>query len=202
MALITWPAGVALRSVQWRQTWPRLVQRSEFTNRRRIAMFGACPLWTAECELPPMTRAKADALRAFLSRLAVPGNTTRLVAVEAPQNPAATGVASATGTTPVSLGITGLPASATILRAGQMIQVWLANGDTQLLVLNADLVSNGSGYGLAQFDVPLRSAAAIGSGVEMNLPFAHLEAGEEIMAWAAAPGTIYSASGFTLTEAI
>ena len=202
MALITWPAGVALRSVQWQQTWPRLVQRSEFTGRRRVAMFGACALWAAECELPPMDRAKAQVLRAFLSRLAVPGNTTRLVAVEAPQNPAATGVASATGTTPVALGITGLPASTTVLRAGQMITVWLANGDTQLLVLTADLVSDGAGYALAQFDVPLRSAAAIGSGVEMNLPFAHVEAGEDIMAWAAAPGSLYSAAGFTLTEAV
>lgn len=186
----------------WRQNWPRLVQRSEFTNRRRVASFGACALWTADCELPPMTPAKSEVLRAFLSKLAVPGNTTRLVAVETPQNPAAAGTASATGTTAVSLGIAGLPASSTVLRAGQMITVVLVSGDRQLLILNTDLVSDGAGYGLAQFDVPFRASPAIGIAVTLNLPFAHLEAGEDIMAWAAAPGRVYSAPGFTLTEAI
>lgn len=147
------------------------VNRSAWTGRRRITALPGVERWLANCQTEPIaTEIEERAWRAFLVGARGPVNKFR-IRVACSQTSAATPTITSSGAPTNTLGLSGLPASQTILRAGQYLTVPLTSGHHRLVMLTADLVSNGAGQATAVFLPRLGGAVAAGTTVEITNPY-------------------------------
>jgi hypothetical protein len=111
------------------------------------------------------------------------------------------GVRIGQGTAGVSLlALSGFPASSAILDAGSYLTVPLADGDAQLVVLTAALVSDSGGEIAAQFTPMLRKPPAWGGKVRTIAPFVRMALETADQGYTVDPGALYG-FGFAAREA-
>lgn len=186
MAIITPPAALPIRRIQWALRQPAQVNRSGWTGRRQVLAMPGGAVWSASAEFVPIIgQANAKRWRAFFTALRGPVNTFPLIAVEAAQHSVAqpTITAGAAGATTLTLS-----SSASALKAGDFLTVKLSDNSYQMVQLTADLTTT-----TANFLPPLRLAAATGAGsVETIWPYCHVALTSDTSGWAVDTGQIYN----------
>ena len=197
------PEFVKIRSGSWRQVGGLVYNRSVFTGRTQALRLGPAARWTCELEFVP-TGDQSDVrlMRLWQSQMAVPGHAIRLPAVEIEQAASpvpATCLVNGANQLGFSLACDGLPNSRVILNGGQMVSVSLGADDEQLLIVNADATSNGSGQVTFGFNAPLRRAPADNAVVRLHTPTALMRLRDPV-GWDVAPATIYSFPPLTAEE--
>jgi len=195
MALITPPADLPLRRVQWTLRQPHQVNRSGWTGRRQVSTTPGAAAWGVSAEFVPVRQqANAKKWRAFFTSLKGQVNHFPVIAVEAAQHGGANPTISSGAAGATSLTLSASPPA---LVAGDFMTVKLADGSYQLVCLTAPISGT-----TATFLPPLRRAAATGSGsVETIRPFAHMTLAEDATGWDISPGQMY-AFAFTAEELI
>jgi len=191
MALITPPARLPLRRIEWTLRQPHQVNRSGWTGRRQVSTDqprGA--MWSCSGEFVPVRgQAAAKKWRGFFASLRGPVNHFPVAAVEANQHSGAnpTVVAGSAGANTLTLS-----ASPPALVAGDFLTVKLASGKYQLVQLTAAISGT-----TATFMPPLREAAATGAGsIETIEPYCHVTLSDDATGWDVSAGQIY---GFAFT---
>lgn len=196
MAIISIPASLRIRNIEWTATDPDLVNRSPWTGRSRVFDLAKGQVWSASFEVVPLIgQVNAQAVRGFLAALRGRKNSFRLVAVETPQR---------TGSNPVTtlaapalqnlLSVSGFPASQVVLPQGGLISVVYPSGDEQMMVLDRNVLSDSSGNALLIFEPGLRMALPMGSSVETILPTCLMRNAQPSYSWAVSAGQQYSYS--------
>lgn len=99
-----------------------------------------------------------------------------------------------------TLRLSGLPASAVYLRAGQFMTVPVGQSDEQLVALKSDLLANAEGWAVAEFAAPLRLPYLWAGYTETAAPSALVALDEPVTGWAVGAGQQYSV-GITASEA-
>ncbi|GLI99115.1 hypothetical protein [Sphingobium sp. BS19] len=170
MALITLPSqDFEKLTVELDQNFQ--VNRSEWTGRRRITGMPGLQKWYVSASIPALTTEMEERpWRAFFAAARGPVNSFAIQVAcsqRTGSNPTVRAGATAGNTLPVA----GMPASATVLQAGQYLTAILPSGRWRLLLLTADLTSNSSGLGTASFEPALTEIPATGSSVETIDPF-------------------------------
>lgn len=197
------PAQFRIRSQSWRLDPGIIYQRSVFTGADKAVEIGPGARWQCEVELTP-TRDLTDlrVRRAVMSVQNSINRVYRIPAVEVSQAfspvPATCAVNGANQLGRL-LACDGLPNSAAILSAGQMISVALANGSEQLFVLEDDAISNGSGQVTFVLGTPLRSAPADNATVRLHFPVSTMRITPAV-AWTVQSGLVYDHPGLTAVE--
>lgn len=124
------------------------------------------------------------ALRLFLGQMKGQANWTRVPAPVPQQTAASNPVTRSAGRTAgFTVPLEGLPASATVLKAGDFITVPLPSGHFRMAMLTADLNSNGAGQGTATFDRELREVPAAAAPVEIREPFSAMRLSRSRNGW-------------------
>lgn len=186
MAIITPPAALPIRRIQWRLRQAHQVNRSGWTGRRQVLTTPGAALWSASAEFVPIRgEAGAKKWRAFFHQLEGQLNKFPLIAVENAQHGGAnpTIVSGAQGATSLQLS-----ASPPALAAGDFMTVKLADDSFQMVVLVAAISGT-----TAQFLPGLRDDAATGAGsVETIWPYAHVAMTEDSFEHSVDQGQIYS----------
>jgi hypothetical protein len=199
MAIITMPDN-NFRDAQWSLEIPQQVNRSAWTGRRTTMRLPGASRWhVSATHRPIIGEAAFRPWKAFLTNLRGTENSFQMIAVEKSQrtgsNPTVSG-SPAVGA--ISMTLNGLTVSTTNLTAGHMMTVVFVSGKSQLVVLTADLVANGSGVGTANFLPELREAGASAT-IEAALPYANVILDDPTTSYSVQPGQIYSI-GLTATE--
>jgi len=192
MAIITPPAPLPLRQVKWRAPFPAQVNRSAWTGRRKVVGLPGATVWTASGEFVTLiSEANAKPWRAFFVALKGPLGSFRLRASEGQQttaaNPTVRSGAGSGGTLPLQ----GLPATRTVLVAGDLMTVPLPSGHERLVCLTADLVSNGAGQATATFGPELGEVPATGATVEIQRPWGLMALTSDPPGWDVSAGQQY-----------
>lgn len=147
------------------------VNRSAWTGRRRVTALPGIERWLANCQTDPIaTEVEERAWRAFLVGARGPVNRFRLQ-VACSQTDVGSTTVQTSGSPSNTLALTGLPAFTQILEAGQYMTVPLTSGHHRLVMLTADLISNGSGQASATFLPRLGGAVTAGTLVEIVNPY-------------------------------
>jgi hypothetical protein len=203
MAIINIPAGLLIRTANWRQEGGIIYNRSEFTGRTQALRIGPAGRWTADIEIVPTnTQAGVNTVRAFLAQLYNPADSFRLSPADVQQvggTVSSTCLVNGANQLGFTLACDGVPNSLAILIAGQFISVALPNGDEQLLQLTANATSNGSGQVTFTFSTPLRAAPADNATVRLHFPTANMRI-ENPTRWDVSPGLVYTYPSFTAVE--
>lgn len=195
MAIITPPAPLPLRNVKWRVPFPAQVNRSVWTGRRKLIGMPGATVWTASGEFVTiLNEARAKPWRGFFTALKGQVNSFRLRASESQQTTAANPTVRSGASYGGQLPLAGLPASRTVLVAGDFMTVPLPSGHERLVCLTADLVSNSSGQGLATFGPELGETPATGATVEIQRPWCLMALTSDPPGWDVSPGQTYSFS--------
>lgn len=171
MAEIALPAtpGFARVTLELEQNYQ--VNRSAWTGRRRTTQLPGAERWFANVQTEDIpTELEERAWRAFLVAAGAAPNTFRLP-VACDQTPALNPSVTSTTNGGNTLPLSGLPASQTVLGAGQHLTVPLANGHRRLVTLIAPLVTNGAGQATATFLPGLAGQANGGATVEARNPY-------------------------------
>lgn len=188
MAIITFPAGSHIATIDWTLRRPAQVNRSQWTGRDQVRANPWHGRWLASFTLAPhVGEENILAWRAFIAAMKGPVNTCRLPATEGAQTASANVLVSgahAAGVT--SIAFSGGPVSTTLLEAGRMITI----GD-QLMVLTAAATTNGAGAGSFTVEPPLRAAAANGATIEIQRPTAIVALADPDAGWGVSPGKVY-----------
>lgn len=151
----------------------------------QVTSFGKA-IWSLRLTLPPLTREQLRQWRAALAQLSALDN--RFEAGPPEYTGPSTGYAgpaptvNGAGQLGNALAVAGLPASTTILRAGDYFSVDAAN-EKELKIITADVVSNASGQASIQFEPALRNAPASGSVVEIFSPKARFRLVSSSATW-------------------
>lgn len=201
MTLITPPAALPVRRIQWQRRQPAQVNRSGWTGRRQVVGLPGGSLWTASGEFVPLVK-QSNVLqwRGFFASLRGPFNTFNLTAVEEAQHALSQPTITAGTAGAFTATMTGLPVSTTLLPAGSFITIKLSDASYQLVTLTAALAGNGAGTGTATFDAPLRNTAATGAGsVETISPWCVVAMASDTWGYDVEPGQIYG-MGFSVEE--
>lgn len=190
MALITPPAALPIRRIEWTLTQMTQVNRSGWNGRRQVSTTPGAAGWSVSAEFVPIrTQDAAKQWRGFFASLRGQVNHFPVVAVEADQHGGAnpTIAAGSAGANTLTLS-----ASPPALVSGDFLTVKLASGKYQLVQLTAPIAGT-----TATFMPPLRENAATGSGsVETIRPFAHVTLSDPSTGWDVSPGQVY---GFAFT---
>jgi hypothetical protein len=190
MAIVTPPAPLPLRKVEWRLLRPSQRVRSEWTGRSQGVVLPGASRWSASGEFPPITKAQnPDQWIGFFAALDGQANSFPLRAVEGQQTTAANPVVNGTGQVGLSLNISGTVS----LPAGARATIPLVGGGAQLVVLTGALTAAGSGT--MQFRAPLRTAAQHGAAIEVQFPYALMSLTSPAPGWSVDAGSVY---GFTV----
>lgn len=201
MALISIPASVGIRSVEWRQPQAFQTQRSAFSGWTRFAEIGTAHRWECDATFRRMPEPEARAFRAWMARFLRPGNHTRITIVEKPQSAiAATITQGAAGAFATQITYSGAPSSTLVVPAGGFASLPLAGGGWQAVSVIAESTSNASGAGVLQFAQPLRAANVAGAAIEVVRPFVELWPLDPLR-WSVEPLPLYSAPVVTFEEA-
>lgn len=187
MALITPPAALPIKRIQWALRQPHQVNRSGWTGRRQVLTTPGASFWSCSGEFKPI-RGHVEARRwiAFFQSLEGQVHKFPVIAVEAKQhgwvNPTVSSGAAGAKTLVLSSGDTRLT-------AGMKMTVPLSDGTFQLVTLTANL--NGT---TATFIPALRNSVAISQPVETILPYAHVALTNDTFQYAVDQGQMYSFS--------
>jgi hypothetical protein len=190
MAVITlptnFPLGVGSGMGQARYD---LVSRSDPSGAEQARLFGP-PRWTLRLVQPPaMTTAQAGAWLATVARLR--GKVNHLAAgnpaQRAPRGTLRGAIvlagAHALGATTLSIGGT---ATGTLLQ-GDLLQVGTGVGTSQLVMVVADVATDGVGAASVSIEPPLRTAFASGTSVTWDAPVAYFRTSNEATQWSYGP---------------
>lgn len=166
MSLITPPATMPLKRIEWRLKQPHQVNRSGWTGRRQVLATPGGAVWSCSAEFVPIIgQAAAKKWQGFFHSLEGQVHRFPVVAVEADQhqgvNPTVVTSAAGAFTAQLSNNIAGLG-------LGDKMTFKLADGNYQMVSLTGPM----SGSTVA-FVPALRGALATGSGsCETIRPFA------------------------------
>ncbi len=168
MSLVSPPATLPIRRIQWTLKQSHQVNRSGWTGRRQVLTTPGGSWWSCSAELRPFIgQAAAKQWKGFFNSLEGQVHKFPVIAVEQAQhggaNPTVTaGVAGAKTAT--------LSANIAALGLGDMMTFKLADGTYQLVSLTGAMSGT-----TVNFVPALRNTAATGAGsVETVLPFAHV----------------------------
>ncbi|MFS0771033.1 hypothetical protein [Sphingomonas sp. 1P08PE] len=187
MAEILFPAGVELASEGWMLNEPAQVNRSGWTNTRKVVGLPGAGLWQATATIDGIATEDEEAVvRAFIIGLRGVRNTFRLRA-GCSQTTVTTATVRTDAGNADTLPMQGLPANATVLKAGKFLTVKLPSGHFRLVCLTLPLVTNGQGQGTASFGPELGEIPAAGTAVELINPFAMMAMTQPI-GWSRANG--------------
>ena len=203
MTLITPPAALPVRRIQWQLRQPAQLNRSGWTGRRQVVGLPGGAMWSASGEFTPIVT-QADVLkwRGFFTSLRGPFNTFNLTAVEEAQHALSQPTITAGSAGAFTATMTGLPVSATLLPAGSYMTIKLSDASYQLVCLTAALAGNGSGNGTATFVPALRNSAATGAGsAETISPWCVVSMASDTWGYDVEPGQIYGI-GFQVEEVL
>lgn len=177
MALIPFPA------LPFDATWTPPVTKAQrntsaWTGKSKIIGLANTGRWTCEVTFWPIsTEDEERLLRAWLVNMDGQINATNIQrACQTPpgSSPIVAAGAVAGNTCPLS----GMQPSSTILKAGDHITI--PTGSTfRLVTLTADLVSNGSGAGTAQFRPEIIEAPSVGGTVSIYTPFSPMRLAQD-----------------------
>lgn len=197
MAIIAPPAPLPLRNVKWRAPFPAQVNRSGWTGHRKVVGLPGATVWSASAEFVTIvTEAKAKRWRGWFMALKGPVNSFPLLATETVQTTAANPTVRTGANAGSTIPLQGLPINATVLLSGDMMTVPLPSGHQRLVVLTADLVTNGTGQATATFGPELDEIPAAGVVVEIRRPWGLMAQTSEPPGWDVSVGQTYA---FTLT---
>lgn len=170
MAEIPMPAG-DLEDVEIELDQNFQVNRSAWTGRRRVSGMPGVQKWYASATVPGIaTEEDERPWRVFKIAMRGPVNWARLK-VACSQRTGANPTVRAGADPFTTLPLEGLPANVTALKAGQYMTVPLPSGRHRLVMLMADLVTNGSGQATATFVPELTGTPAEGAIVETIDPY-------------------------------
>lgn len=147
------------------------INRSSWTGRRQVTGLPGAQYWKASFQ--PHIIYDPSVIkewRAFLINLRGGANNFHLPVAgnqRSGSNPQVAAGANNGNTIPLK----GLPANATILRAGDYMTVPLPSGHNRLVMLSVDLISNGAGLATAQFWPLLNEVPVTNQIVETIDPF-------------------------------
>jgi hypothetical protein len=156
---------------------------SEWTGSRKSTALPGAQKWLAQFAPHQIFEESAQKeWRGFIIALRGQVNKFRLPMASAQHGGANPTVATGANAG-ASLPLTGLAISSTVLVIGDFLTVPLPNGHQRLVMLTADLVSNGSGNATAQFRPFLNQVPTLGASVESINPFALMANSESKQGW-------------------
>ena len=180
MAEITVPDQELLIGRQWFEPVPNVaVNRSEFSSASTSWQGPGPGFWSLRCQL--RTRVKESQKipwRLFWQRVSNRANYFRVIrrcnqiqGIDI--NPAFYSTSPVSGLTDFQCKIFGMAGSVRNLKAGQYVTIIFSATRAQLLMLDADLVADGTGAGVATFTQPVGGTIP-GAGLTVHLhnPFA------------------------------
>lgn len=180
MAIVEWPDGLNIRSVQWTNNRPSQSNSSPYTGARSVATSPWHGKLSAKIEIATMVGFdKGRMLRGFIASVLGQVNTFRVPYTEGDQLhlPAAT-----VGTT-AAKGATSITLLGVQMQPGQSVTV----NDQLLQILSvADAVIT--------FQPPLRAQATSTTVVETGDPTVLMAMADSAVSWNVEPGPIYTAS--------
>lgn len=190
MSLITPPATLPIRRIQWTLRQPHQVNRSGWTGRRQVLTTPGGALWSCSGEFKTIKgQANAKPWIGFFQSLEGQLHKFPVVAVEQAQH---------SGAYEAVQIIIGLAGSKTILtstalpplKMGDRISVLLVDGTWQLLTLTSSVAGTA-----AEFVPALRNNVQTGvDNIETRFPFAHVSLTGDSWNYSVDPGQIYSFS--------
>ncbi len=194
MAIITPPARLPLRRVQWRRTRVQQHNRSDWTGSTQVVRLPGATRWSVSGEFAPMvTQAAARRWIAFFEALDGMVNSFPVVAVEAAQTVQTNPVVNGAGQTGASLNLTGCSGAigSELLPAGAKISIPLPDGSVQLEVLTAPIIVTAGGGGVATFSGWLRRSPAAAATVEIAQPSTLMRLTTAVTGWDVDAGQMY-----------
>lgn len=148
------------------------VNRSEWTGTRKVTALPGAQKWMAKFQPHEICDQNIKKeWRAFIIALRGQANIFNLI-VARNQHSGTNPVVGAGANAGATLPLTGLPVSTTLLVAGDYMTVPLPSGHERLVMLTADLTSNGAGAATAQFWPYLNQVPTLAATVETIDPFA------------------------------
>lgn len=198
MAEITVPDHDELRRVTPTLSAPAQANYSGWTGGRKVVGQPGIETWRGKIAIPDMTtEAEERPWRAFVFALKNQANWFRykLPCADHVGNKPIVGDGPSNGYT---LPLSGMTPSRTILEAGQYMTVPLPSGRLRAVCLTADLITNGSGQALAQFQPALSEIPAEGVTVETKDPFIPMSPVLDALPWDGDDGI--SSFGFDVEE--
>jgi len=187
MAIITPPASLPIKRIQWALRQPHQVNRSGWTGRRQVLTTPGGSFWSCSAEFHSI-RGHVDARKwiAFFQSLEGQVHKFPVVAVEAKQhgwvNPTVSAGTAGAKTITLSSGDTRLV-------AGMKMTIPLSDGTFQLVTLTENLSGT-----TATFLPALRNSVDTGEVVETVWPYAHVALTSDNFQYSVDPGQIYSFS--------
>jgi hypothetical protein len=150
---------------------PAQVNRSGWTGKRKVVGMPGVELWSGRATVDTIaTESEERPWRAFVFGLRGPQNWFRwpLPCHSHIGSKPLVGAATHAG---YSLPLTDMQPNARILRAGQFMTVPLPSGHSRAVCLTADLIADGDGNGVAEFEPALGEIPDEGEEVETTAPF-------------------------------
>lgn len=156
---------------EWTRTVPAQSNRSGWTGRSKTIIGPGLSTWSASITFEALTTELEErAMRVFIESLdGIVGITNVPRACQ--QHVGAKPTVDTGATAGSTLPLTGMTASTTILKAGQFMTVPLPSGHKRLVMLTADLVTDGTGEAVATFKPSLGEIPAGGATVETLDPY-------------------------------
>jgi len=186
--LISMPAAPVAANIAWDIDQPGQANRGEFTGRRRATLLAQAPRWYAEVTLPPIIgEARVYDWRAFVVDCDGIANSFRVIACERPQITGVAVTVRGAGQFAHQLITQGWGAAGRKLRRGQFLTV-----NDQLLMLQADVIADGSGVAVLTFKPYLRFSPANGAAVEVTRPYAVMVMTDPRSGWKVGIGQNYA----------
>jgi hypothetical protein len=151
---------------------PAQVNRSIWTGRRKVVGLAGTELWRGKLRIFDLsTETEERPWRAFLFGLRGPANWFKWYLPCNRHIGARPVVDTGAVAGAYTLPLTGMTASALILRAGQFMTVPLPSGASRTVCLTADLVADATGEAVATFEPALPEAPTLGATVETGAPW-------------------------------
>ncbi len=199
MSLVALPTGFHFDSHGWEIDVPQQVTRG-WSKRRKVVGLPGAETWRCTLSLEPVaTELDERQWRAFVVEMQGQENHVHIPAnCQQPPAPSCTVRAGATNGYNLPLG--GLPASSLILSRGEYMTAALPSGHFRMVMLMADLVSNGAGQATATFKPALNEAPTVGAIVELANPFCPMSFTESRNGWGVSDGL--SSFSFAMEEAL
>lgn len=200
MALLTPPDPNELVMLGLDLDVPDQMNRSVWSRRGQVVGLPGAEMWMARAAIGPLaTEIEERPWRAFVFNMRGRQNHFHFPLCKqthAGSRPLVNAAVSAG----YSLPLDGMAPSTTILTAGQYMTVPLPSGHNRLVMLTADLATNGAGAAIAYFNVALGEVPANNAVVETIDPFIPVRntSGRASMSW----DNAVSGASFDLEEAL
>lgn len=171
MALLTIPDPAALILLSLTPVVPDQANKSIWSSRTQVVGMPGAETWALKAAIEPLaTEDEERPWRAFLFGMKGRQNTFNYP-LSCQSHVGSKPKVNAALSTGYTLPLDGMTVSATILKAGSFITVPLPSGHKRLVMLMADLVTNGSGQATAQLNFALGEVPADNAEVETLQPY-------------------------------